>query len=82
MVTVPLTPNSELAVMSLFSVGLFCWTIPKSPSDLMSTLPPLPVKALALIWLFSLGTATINLELILILPPLPLNLSVPASVEI
>jgi hypothetical protein len=45
--------------------------MPKIAWVWMLMLPPLPVKALAKISLFSLGTATINLELRSILPPSP-----------
>ena len=48
----------------------------------MSTLPPLPVKALAVISLFSLGKPTMKGEFIAMLPPSPPAWAVPAVVEI
>lgn len=42
MLIVPETPNSELAVISLFSVGFGRASIPKIPCELISTFPPRP----------------------------------------
>ncbi len=80
----PVSPTSELAVMSLKDVSLGCSFRPKTPWDLMVTLPPRPWVALAVISLFSLGMATMKRALISMLPPLPgdWELSVPAVAEI
>ena len=56
--------------------------MPKIPWVLILTLPPRPEKALAVISLFSFGTATIVLASIIILPPLPAPWLSPAVAEI
>jgi hypothetical protein len=58
--------------------------MPKIPKALIWTLPPEPVKALAVMSLFSLLTATMKPDgaSILMLPPLPPACAVPAVVEI
>ena len=65
--TVPLIPNSELAVISLSGVNLVRDSIPKMPCAAISILPPRPSKALAVISLFSKATRV--LVSIVMLPP-------------
>ena len=79
--TVPFTPKSELAVMSLFEVGRDRNWVPKIPEVMMLIFPPRPLKALAVISLFSAGTPTMNLALMSIFPPSPPACAVPDVVE-
>ena len=71
--TVPSTPNSELAEISLPSVRRSLCASPKISAALMLILPPFPRSALAIISLPSpllSGEAIINSVLIVKLPPL------------
>ena len=83
-VDVPLTPNSELASMSLvllFAIALRS-AMPYSPLALIVILPPLPCLALATISLSSSNPPTTKPAVISILPPSPSTPCVPACVEI
>ncbi len=79
MTTVPSSPNSELASISLVPLRgvAFLSSIPSIPSAVIVMLPPLPLKAVAVISL-SLR-ATMVSAVMSILPPLP---SPPAEAEI
>lgn len=74
-----------MAVIPLFWGSFGSFSIPKIPRELLIVMvPPFPLKALALMSLFSLGIATMNLPLMVMLPPLPgaKLVPVPAFVEI
>ena len=69
--TVPSKLNWELALISLVELLRGRSSIPNSDSTLMLMLPPFPCWASAIISLLPSTKATINLESIFTLPPLP-----------